>query len=111
MNFYISDSLENLDFNSNNIEVSDELSRYLYNYSLRNNINDFEILYKIDPYSDVDIYEKDVKKIYEACTYILETSILSGYADYTEGIESIKLLKDMSKEALNRKKILISIGD
>lgn len=109
MNFYISDSVDNIKINDYNVEVSDELVDFIY--SLKK-IIPFKrnILYSIDPYSDVEISLKDIPEIIDICNYLLDSSLLDFYSE--DGVkETLRDLSELSVLAIREGKNIISIGD
>ena len=110
MNFYIGNSIEEVDINDKNVEVSDELLDFIYKVDKRV-ANGMSILYAIDPYSDEVVYKDDVHKIVQICDYILESSLLREYKEEQEAIEMLEDLLEMAKDALAIESGLVSIGD
>ena len=59
MNFYIGNSIDEIDEQDVNIEFSDELIEFIYKMSGRVSF-DMSKLYKIDPYDDVEVSKNDL---------------------------------------------------
>ena len=69
MNFYIGNSIDEIDEQDVNIEFSDELIDFIYKMSGRVSF-DMSKLYKIDPYDDVEVSKNDLSPIAKICKYI-----------------------------------------
>lgn len=110
MNFYIGNSINEVDEQDVNVEFSDELIDFIY--KLRTQVPlDMSKLYGIDPYDDVEISSNDLSQIIEVCNYILDASLLRGYAESDEGNQMLRNLAEIAKKAMSRDLGLISIGD
>lgn len=110
MNFYIGNSINEIDEQDVNVEFSNELLDFIYKLSKRNSF-DMSRLYGIDPYADVEISKSDLSQIIEVCNYILDTSLLSDYAEPDEGNQMLKDLVEIAQKAQSRDLGLVSIGD
>lgn len=110
MNFYIGNSIHEINVRDENIEFSDELMGFIYKVD-KQVLFGMNKLYDIDPYGDVEISKEDLQDIIQICNYLLNSSLLHGYNDELEGIESLKNLIDIAQEALRRNLGLVSIGD
>lgn len=110
MNFYIGNSIHEINVRDGNIEFSDELMGFIYKVD-KQVLFGMNKLYDIDPYGDVEISKEDLQDIIQICIYLLNSSLLHGYNDEHEGIESLKNLIDIAQEALRRNSGLVSIGD
>lgn len=110
MNFYISNSLDDVKLNDANVDFSDELINYIYNLREKSPI-DMSKLYGIDPYNDIEISNKDVMDIICICKCILDLSLLKDYEEYSEGNQMVKRLLEISDCAMKNNMGLISIGD
>lgn len=110
MNFYIGNSIENLDLSSENIEFSDELIEFVYQNESKMDF-DSSSLSQIDPYKDVLICNTKLVEILNICENLLKTNILDSYDDFDEANESIKGLSDLCQLAITKNLSLISIGD
>jgi hypothetical protein len=110
MNFYIGNSIEEINEQDYNIEFSDDLINYIY--QIRNNVScDMSKLYQINPYSDVEVSQNDLPQIIAICKYILDTEMLKNYDESNEGTHMVEDLLDIAQNALSRNLRLISIGD
>ena len=110
MNFYIGNSLDEVDINAENVEFSDELIEFIYK---TDNQVKFEMnkLYEINPYDDVEVSKDELQDIIQICNRILDSAVLEGYKDEREGIQMINDLIELGQEALGRDMGLVSIGD
>lgn len=109
MNFYLGNSINEIEISDNNVYFSDELIEYLYLFSKKNKC-DMEKLLSIDCYCDEVICKEDTYEIYNICQLILSSDILKGFNDQ-EGNIMVKELAMISKEAIRQNKGLVSIGD
>lgn len=110
MNFYIGNSIEEINKQDYNVEFSDELINYIY--QMRNKVScDMSKLYQINPYGDVEVLPNDLPQVITTCKYILDTEMLKDYDDSNEGIHMVEDLLDIAQKALSRNLRLISIGD
>lgn len=110
MNFYIGNSIEEIDEQELNVEFSDELINFIYKLRGQTSV-DINKLYKIDPYDDVVVSKSDLVQIIEICNYILDTSLLRNYEEFDEGNQMLHDLVKISQKAISRGLGLISIGD
>lgn len=110
MNFYIGNSIHEINVRDENIEFSDELMGFIYKVD-KQVLFGMNKLYDIAPYGDVEISKEDLQDIIQICNYLLNSSLLHGYNDELEGIEMLKNLMEIAKEALGRDTGLVSIGD
>ncbi len=110
MNFYISDSLNTINKNAANAELSDELIDYIYKSKKRISI-DVSTLYEIDPYDDVTISSDELTSMAEICIYLLSNGILDDFDDPNEGKQMVESLLRIVNIALSEGKNVISIGD
>ena len=110
MNFYIGNSIDEIDEQDVNIEFSDELIEFIYKMSGRVSF-DMSKLYKIDPYDDVEISKNDFPKIVKICKSILDSALLQGYEKPDEGRQMLQDLLEIIKKATTRRLGLVSIGD
>ena len=107
MNFYIGNSVNNIDADEYNVEVDDELLDFMR--KLRRDVcDDDNILLEIDPYSDVIIPKEKLSKMIEFCDCMLEKFFL---ANYEEGRETFLRLREISQKAIEQGLSLISVGD
>ncbi len=110
MNFYIGNSIDEIEEQDTNIEFSDDLIDFIYKFR-RKMLYDARKLYHINPYSDVEISKNDLPQIIEICEYILDASLLQNYQDLEEGEQMLKNLIEISQKAITENSGLISIGD
>lgn len=110
MNFYIGNSIDEIDKQDVNVEFSDELIDFIYKISGRVSF-DMSKLYKIDPYDDVEVSKKDLIQIVEICKYILDSALLQDYEEPGEGRQMLQDLLEIIKKATTREVGLVSIGD
>lgn len=110
MNFYIGDSIDEIDEQDVNVEFSDELIDFIYKMSGRVSF-DMSKLYKIDPYDDVEVSKNDLPQIVEICKSILDSALLQDYEKPDEGRQMLQDLLEIIKKATIRELGLVSIGD
>lgn len=113
MNFYIGNTVSDIDLNDINVEFRDDLLEYIYNLKGRTELN-VESLIKIDPYSDVIISNDEVSIIVEICDYLVKTLLFKDYDDQDEAMEAMEALmqlRELGKLAIEKEMGLISIGD
>lgn len=111
MNFYIGNSIHEIEKQDYNVEFSDELINFIYKLSVEVPF-DMHQLYEINPYDDVEISNKnDLKQIIQICQYILNNKLLHGYDEPDEGNQMLKDLMELAQKALLKDVGLISIGD
>lgn len=110
MNFYIGNSVNDIDMQDVNAEFSDELIDYIYKLS-KKNIFDMSKLYEIDPYHDTEIPKRDLPQIIYICKYILNMSLIEGYKERDKGKEMLYDLLEIAQKALKKDLGLVSIGD
>ncbi len=110
MNFYMGNSVNEIDIQDSNVEFSDELIHFIYKKSRQVSF-DMSKLYKIDPYGDVEVAENDLPYIIGICNYILSTSLLDEYGESEEGKRMLHGLAEMAHEAMARSLGLVSVGD
>ena len=110
MNFYIGNSIDEVDAQDVNVEFSDELIDFIYKLSRQVSF-DMSKLYKIDPYDDVEVSKNDLSQIIEVCNYILGASLLQDYEEPDEGNQMLQDLVEIAQKAMSRNIGLVSIGD
>lgn len=110
MNFYIGNSIEDIDEQDLNVEFSDELIDFIYKLSKQVSF-DMRKLYEIDPYEDVEVSKDDISEIVEICNYILDTLLIQNYKEPDEGKQMLQDLVEIAQKALSNGSGLISIGD
>ena len=110
MNFYVGNSIDEIDEQDINIEFSDEPINYIY--LMRNSVScNMSKLYQIYPYGDVEVPKNDLPQLAQICKYILDTEMLNNYDEEKEGIQMVQDLLDIVQKALSNNKGLVSIGD
>ena len=110
MNFYIGNSINEIDKQDVNVELSDELIDFIYRLSKSEPFN-MSKLCEINPYCDIEISKNDLSQIIEVCNYILDTSLLQTYEEPDEGNQMLKDLVEIAQEARSKGLGLVSIGD
>lgn len=110
MNFYIGNSIEDIDEQDINVEFSDELINFIYKLSKWVSF-DMSKLYKIDPYEDVEVSKNDLPEIVEICNYILDTLLIQNYKNPDEGKQMLQDLVGIAQKATSSGLGLVSIGD
>lgn len=110
MNFYIGNSIDEINIEDANIAFYDELFSFIYKLDKQIPF-DMSKFYKIDPYDDVVISKNDLPTIINICNYILEFSLIQNYKERDEGKLMLQSLVEIAKEAMEKGKGLISIGD
>ena len=110
MNFYIGNSIDEIDEQDVNVEFSDELIDFIYKMSGRVSF-DMSKLYKIDLYDDVEVSKNDLPQIVEICKSILDSALLQDYEEPDEGRQMLQDLLEIIPKAMTRDCGLVSIGD
>ncbi len=110
MNFYIGNSIDEIDEQDVNVEFSDELIDFIYKMSGQVSF-DMSKLYEINPYDDVEVSKNDLSQIVEICNYILDTSLLQNYEEPDEGNQMLQDLVKIIQRAMSKDSGLVSIGD
>ena len=110
MNFYMGNSIDEMDEQDVNVEFSDELIDFIYKMSGRVSF-DMSKLYKIDPYDDVEVSKNDLCQMAEICKYILDSALLQDYEETGEGRQMVQDLLEIIQKAITRGLGLVSIGD
>ena len=110
MNFYIGNSVKDINLNNKNIEFSDELIEYIYN-SRDKVLFDMSKLYDIDPYDDVVILADDIQLIINTCKSILVSTILKDARESEIWTIMLNELINMAQQALSMETRIVSIGD
>lgn len=108
MNFYINDSIENLEPNDENVELDDNMIDYIYSikYKLPNNF-----FFTIDQYSDTLIDSVEINQILVMCKYIINNEIYENYEDSLDLNETIINLYNLCAIAIKKNKKMVIIGD
>lgn len=119
MDFYIGNSMDEVNYDNECASFSDEFSDYLW--KRRHLLPDCAMsLFDIDPYDDVIIDINSVYNIVELCKFIIDSSILDDYKnsyeaqhgdEYDEVKEMVESLYEIGKKAIELNNGLISIGD
>lgn len=110
MNFYIGDSIRDLDISGDNVEFSDELLDFIYNEGKKLSFNT-EKLCGINPYTDTEIPLSKLPQIVEICKHFLNQRLLPKSENYNEWHKMIIELIKYAQEAIFRGSGLIVIGD
>lgn len=110
MNFYIGNSIDEINEQDINVEFSDDLIGFIYKLNKKVPF-DMHKLCEIDPYDDGEISKNDLQEIIQICKYILDAELLHGYKELDEGNQMLKDLEEIAQEALAKDLGLISIGD
>ena len=110
MNFYIGNSIDEIDEQDVSVEFSDELIDFIYKMSGHVSF-DMSKLYKIDPYDDVEVSKNDLPQIVEICKSILDSALLQDYEEPDEGRQMLQDLLEIIKKATTRELGLVSIGE
>lgn len=110
MNFYIGNSVKDINLNNKNIEFSDELIEYIYN-SRDKVLFDMSKLYDIDPYDDVVILADDIQLIINTCKSIIVSTILKDARESEIWTIMLNELINMAQQALSMETGIVSIGD
>ncbi len=108
MNFYIGNSIEQLNENDKNVELDDEMIEYLYSIK---KIIPFVAFFTIDPYSDMLVEEENISDIVLMCEYVLKEQVLNDYDENEEIILAISELNNLCHNALKKGEKIIVIGD
>ena len=110
MNFYMGNTIGEINKEDFNAEVRDDLIDFIY--KLKGQVAfDMSKLYEINPYDDVEIPKSDLPQIVKICKYMLETSLLKDYKEKAEGDQMLRNLLKVAQEAIARNIGLVSIGD
>ena len=110
MNFYIGNSIDEINEQDVNVEFCDELIDFIYKMSGQVSF-DMSKLYQINPYEDVKVSKNDLSQIADICKYILETGLLQNYGEPEEGRQMLQDLLEIIQKAMSRDFGLVSIGD
>ncbi len=110
MNFYIGNSIDEINEQDVNVEFCDELIDFIYKMSRQVSF-DMSKLYQIDPYNDIEVSKNDLSKIAEICKYILDSTLLQNYEKPDEGRKMLQDLLEIIPKAMSRDLGLVSIGD
>lgn len=108
MNFYVGNSIEQLNVKEINVELDDEMVEYLYSIK---EIIPYTAFFSLDPYSDTVIEKEDISDIILMCEYVLKEQVLNEYNESDELIFTIKELNDLCCKAINQCEKITVIGD
>jgi hypothetical protein len=108
MNFYIGNSIEQINVNDKNVELNDEMVEYLY--SLKKMIP-YESFFALDLYSDTVVKEKELMDIINMCAFLIDEHILNDYYEREDIISAIGDLNDLCCNAIKQREKVIAIGD
>ena len=110
MNFYMGNTIGEINKEDFNAEVRDDLIDFIY--KLKGQVAfDMSKLYEINPYDDVEIPKSDLPQIVRICKYILKTSLLKDYKEAEEGGQMLRNLLKIAQKAIAIDIVLVSIGD
>ena len=110
MNFYIGNSIDEIDEQDINVEFCDELIDFIYKMNGQVSF-DMSKLHQIDPYDDVKVSKNDLPQMAEICKYILASELLQNYKEPDEGKKMVQGLLEIIRKAMEKKLGLISVGD
>lgn len=110
MNFYIGNSVNEININDYNVELDDDLMSIINDLTKKINI-DFSVLYDIDPYDDVVISNDHLTKLLDVIKNILSSNLLIEYSDYDALKNTLTDLIKLINKAIFLRTNLISIGD
>ncbi|MEE0059365.1 MAG: hypothetical protein UE295_00920 [Acutalibacteraceae bacterium] len=115
MTFYIgkdnsSDTL-NYDYYEGDygVEVEDEVLDCVYRVREKIPFKG-DVLYQIDPYSDVVIPLKELQQIVDTINYVLKASLLKNCRE-DDAEDELRALSEISLSAIRQGKNLVSFGD
>ena len=91
MNFYIGNSIDEINEQDVNVEFCDELIDFIYKMSGQVSFDMFQIA--------------------EICKYILDTALLQNYEEPDEGRQMVQDLLEIIQKAMTSDLGLVSIGD
>lgn len=110
MNFYIGNSINEVNKQDVNVEFSDELIDFIYKLGEQVPF-DMSTLYEINPYDDVEVSKSDLFQLIGVCNYILDALLLQDYSEPDEGNKMLRDLVGIAQKAISRDLGLVSIGD
>ena len=105
MDLYLGDSINKINLNSNCVEISDELLDCLSIVSKRYAL-DISAITSIDPYGDEVISSDKIEALYNMSQTLIQLDVFDF--QYLEMLTNLKII---TKEAIDRKCNIISIGD
>jgi hypothetical protein len=109
MNFYIGNSVEEINPMEKNVELCDDLLEYLNKHKKDIQLKRF-VLQEIDPYDDNIIKYSELKLWQDMWELLMVSKVLEGYEDSDEA-RCIRELFNLFGEAICLKKNIIVIGD
>lgn len=110
MNFYIGNTLKDVNSNSKDAYFTAEFGEFLYQNRKHIKI-DLEWLFEINPYDTVFIDSAKIPTIILACKEMIELEVWKDYEYPEDGENAVKDLLTIASEAMNKGKGLISEGD
>lgn len=113
MNFYLGNGLDQIDeINDYNLALDDELLDIINSAQIQSKAGfDLSAIQQINPYADEVIPVKEIPKLEEALTNLINSSILHGTEDSEYYIETVSNLIVMCEKAQMIGVGLISVGD
>ncbi len=110
LDFYIADSMKQLDLNAGTMYISEELMEYLYQN--RDEIDlDMQYLFNIDPYGDTLLDIPDIQRMNNILQGIYMGKILDGFEEADEAKQSLNKIMALCAYALKLHKKIAIIGD
>lgn len=110
MNFYIGNSVNEININDYNVELDDDLMSFINDLTKKNNI-ELSVLNDVDPYDDVVINNSELTKFLNTIKNIFSSNLLKEYNDYDILKNTLTDLMELIKCAISLETNLISIGD
>ena len=110
MNFYIGNSISEINRQNENVYFSTEFGDYLFDN--KDNLGtDLQWFFDIDPYEIALVDVSTIPSIIESCSILAGLRIWEKYDFPKDGETAIIGLLDMSKKAYDKNKGLVSFGD
>lgn len=110
MNFYIGNSINDININDYNVELDDELLSFINDFHNKTAIN-VNILYDIDPYDDIVIHNSKLTELLNLLNSIISSNLLIEYDDFINIKSVLTDLIELINCAVRNGENLISIGD
>lgn len=110
MNFYIADSLCEVNIEDYNVALSDDIIEYIYSHR-KHSFIDLSKLYSIDPYDDAVIPCSEVGIIINICEYLIKSNYLVDYMEKETAKVQITELLGLAEEAVSKSCGMVSLGD
>lgn len=107
MDFYLGDRIDEIDFNDECVEFSDELISYISRNERKFDF-DMTAFYSIDPYNCEELSAECIEKLIAICENLLKTDLFDQFDEYVQMIMS---LKEIAGKAIETGCGLVSIGD